>query len=164
MKKRIAIISSTILVAAALVAAPVVFAQMHGRHGGHAGHGFGHGGGMGMLGMLDHFAQVREELGLTDEQVGKIHEIFSDLREQNEAFHDQMHGTLKDVAKSLIANPNDIAGAQAKIETQTAAENAMKLNALNAASKALNVLTPEQRTKLGAMLDEHFQKMESRRK
>jgi Spy/CpxP family protein refolding chaperone len=161
MKKRIAIISSTILVAAALVAAPVVFAQMHGRHG---GHGFGHAGGMGMLGMLDHFGQVREQLGLTDEQVGKIHTIFGDLREQNEAFHEQMHGTLKDVARTLIANPNDVAAAQAKIEAQTAAENAMKLNALNAASKALNVLTPEQRTKLGALLDEHFQQMESRRK
>ena len=161
MKKRIAIIGSTILVAAALVAAPVVFAQMHARHAG--GHGFG-AGHMGMFGMMEHFQKLRDELDLSNEQVGQIHGIFKDLHEQNDAYRDQLHGALKDVAKTLIANPNDVAGAQAKLDAELNAENAMKTNALNAASKALAVLTPQQRTKLATMLDEHFQKMESRGK
>jgi hypothetical protein len=54
-----------------------------------------------------------------------------------------------------LANPNDVAVAQTQLDAQNVAEKAMKTNALTAASKALNVLTSGQRTKLAAILAKH---------
>ena len=140
------------VVALALLATPLLFA---GRHG----HGL-RGGELGALGMLGH---AREELNLTDQQVDSIKTIFREVREQNAASRQQLHGGLKDITATLLANPNNIAAAQAILDQQTQAERTMKLNVLHATSKALNVLTPEQRAKLGTMIEERMSRRESRR-
>lgn len=151
MKKRTVILS--IIAVVTLVGATFVYAgpgmRGHGGPGGPGGHGFG------MLGALGHLAQVREELGLSDQQADQIKQIFKGLHEQNAAYRDQIHGGIGDITDTLIANPNDVAAAKAILDRQSQAEQAMKLNALQAASKALNVLTPEQRTKLAAIVAEH---------
>lgn len=110
-----------------------------------------------MLGRLSH---VKEELDLTDAQVEQIKAVVEELRTQNEPYRDQVRGGIHDIAKTLIANPNDLAGAQAKLDAQAAAEKALKTNVLNATSKALNVLTPEQRTKLAALVEQHAGRMQ----
>ena len=150
MKKRLLILGAAAALVAAL-AVPIAFAQhMH-------PHGMGmHGdGGTMMLGRL---ARAQQQLGLSDQQVADIKAIFQDLRTQNAAYRDQLHGGFKAVADALIANPNDVAGAQALLDKQEATEHAMKVNALNAAAKALNVLTPDQRAKLAAHLAEREQR------
>ncbi len=134
-----------ILALVALVAAPILYAGP-GRM-----HAHGMAGGMGM-GPLAHLQKAQQELGLSDQQVTEIKTIFADLRTQNAQYREQLHGGLQGVISTLIKNPNDVAGAQAIIDQQAQAERAVKTNILTAASKALSVLTPEQRTKLGDLI------------
>jgi len=157
MKKATLIVLALVAIGA-LAIAPMVLGGPLGRR--FANHGFGHGNNHDFaegfaLGRLSH---LRDQLELSDAQVDQIRAIVTDLREQNAPYHDQLRGGIHDIAKSLIANPNDVAGAQAKLDAQTAAENALKKNVLTATSKALNVLTPEQRTKLGELVDKRAER------
>ena len=147
MKKRIAI--ATVLIAVvALSAVPLIAKNMNGPQG-----RFGHG--MAMLGVLHH---AKEELDLSDQQTDQIKAIFLEARAQNAQYREQLHGGYTNVVKTMLANPNDVAAAQALVDQQTAAEEALKKNVLNAASKALAVLNAEQRAKLGTMLEKHAEK------
>lgn len=136
-----------------LVAAPFALAQRMHRapHGGP--------GEIGGVMFLGHLQQAKHALGLSDQQVTDIETIFKDLRAQNQQYRESLHGAMKDVATTLINNPNDVAAAQALLDKQEAAEHQMKANALLAASKALNVLTPDQRAKLGDFVKEHHARM-----
>jgi len=135
------------IVMAVLIAVPIAFAQ---RAKGMHTDGFG---GQMFFGHLKHAQQA---LGLTDQQTSDIKAIFQDLRQQNRQYRQTQRSTMRQVAQMLINNPNDVAAAQALIDQQSANERAMKTNALNAAAKALNVLTPDQRTQLGSMLQERM--------
>ncbi len=154
MKKRLIIIT---LILAAVAAVPFVYA-------GPGGHGFrgmhGRGGGHG-LAFLAHLEHVKGELDLSDAQVDQLKDIAKATHEQNGQYRQQIHGTLKQVATVLLTNPNDVAGAQVVLDQQTAAEKALKSNLLTAASKALNVLTPEQRTKLALHLAQRGNRWEN---
>jgi len=165
MKRRLTIAAVAVATLVAL-AVPILYAQ-HGVHAGHAGRrmhggGMGHGGpaGFHMLGMLEH---LKDELDLTDQQSADIKAIVTEVHAQNAANREQLHGKLKAVAQTLLANPSDVAGAQALLDQQDSAEHELKANMLKGASKALSVLTAEQRTKLGTILAEHLDRMESRR-
>jgi hypothetical protein len=59
-------------------------------------------------------------------------------------------------------NPNDIAGAQAVLDRQSAAERAMKSSLLNATAKAIGILNAEQRTKLAMHIAERASHRERR--
>ena len=131
----------------ALIAVPFAFAQ----HA-HGTHGEAFGGPM----FLGHLQHLKQELGLSEQQATDIQAIFQDLRQQNQQYRQSMHSTMQQVAQILLNNPNDVASAQALIDQQTNAERTMKTNALNAASKALNVLTPDQRSKLSTMIQERM--------
>ena len=159
MKKRLLLTASVIAIAAFAIV-PFVYAAPHGRgQGFHGGRG-GAGGGFGMFG---HLARAKEELGLSDQHVDEIKAIFAENREQNQQYREQLHGGMKAVAEKLLANPNDIAGAQAVIDAQASAQAAMKANFLQATSKALNVLNADQRAKLATMLENHEQRWQRRR-
>ena len=147
---------ATVVVALALVAAPFALAQrMH--RGDHAMRGGpGEMGGMAFLGHLQH---AQKALGLSDQQVTDIKTIVKDLRTQNQAFRQAQHETMKQIATILLNDPNNVSAAQALIDKQSDTERQMKSNALLAASKALNVLTPEQRGKLQTFINEHHQRM-----
>lgn len=149
MSKRNMIITA-ILGVLMLAAVPFVYAQ-HGMRGGMHARGGMHGGPLGFF-SPDHLQHAKEYLGLTDAQVDQLKTIASDFHAQNAQYRDQLHGGFVNVAQTLINDPNNVAAAQALLDQQTAAENAMKTNALQAASKALNVLTPEQRAKVGDFL------------
>ena len=165
MKKRYAIIAAVIAVAV-LAAVPFVHAgpgrvpggHGPGMHGMHGGAGFG----AGML--FGHLRQVAEEIELSDAQKDEIKSIFAELHTQNEAYHDQLRGGFHAVAETLLKNPNDLAGAQALLDSQAAAEKAMKANMLTAMSKALNVLTAEQRAELATKIQEHSERRQERRR
>ena len=100
-------------------------------------------------------ARVLRDLDLTAEQKDALHKIHDATREQNAAAKAALHDGFVDAAKILLANPQDVAGARAAIANREASIREMKDNALSAVSQALAVLTPEQRAKLSAHLDEH---------
>jgi len=138
------LILATIIAIAALAAVPFAYAQAGRMHRGHAA-GF----------FFAHLGHLKSELNLSDQQVADIKNIAKECHQQNAQYRQQLHGGMKAVAQLLINNPNDVAGAQALLDQQSAAEKTMKSNALIAASKALNVLTPDQRAKLGQIVSEH---------
>ncbi len=146
MRKSI-VFSAAAIVLVALIAVPFAFAQR-----GRAMHAEGFGGPM----ILGHLQHAKQALGLSDQQVSDIRGVFENLRQQNEPYRTSMRTTMQQVAQTLLNNPNDVAAAQALIDQQIDAERAMKTNALNAASKALNVLTADQRTKLSTMVQERM--------
>lgn len=159
MKKRTLVIAAVLTALLTAAAVPFVHAgaarRMHGDLAfGHAGLSFLH----------HHLGKLKDELDLSDAQAAQLHTIFRETRQQNAPYREQMHGTMKSVAQTLIADPNDVAGAQALLDRQEDAHRAMRNNIVVAASKALNVLTPEQRAKLAGLVAEHAARMESRRK
>ena len=154
--KRRSLILATAAMLVVLAAVPFAYAQHRRAHG--MMHGGPGGGDLGAVMMLGHLEHARQALGLNDQQVADIQTIFKDLRAQNAAYRDQLHGNMQGIAQALLANPNDVAAAQALLDKQEAAEHAMKSNALQAAAKALNVLTADQRSRLS----EHLQERASR--
>ncbi len=148
MRKRIFWTTAAIALVALMAAVPLAFAQRT-----RAMHGDGMFGGPMIFGHLRHAQQT---LGLSDQQVTDIRAIFKDLHQQNQTYRQSMHSTMQQVAEALIKNPNDVAAAQALLDRQMENERALRNNALTAASKALNVLTPDQRGKLDTLLQEHI--------
>jgi periplasmic protein CpxP/Spy len=161
MKKRNVVIA--LIVAAVMIAAvPIIHAAPGGfRHRGPGGHGGPGGFAAGM--MFSHLQHLQEELDLSEAQVNQIRGIFSTLHEQNAPLREQMKGGFHTVAAALIANPNDLSAAQALLDQQSAAERTLKANMLAATSKALNVLTAEQRTELAQIVEERHDRREERR-
>jgi len=139
-----------------LVAAPFALAQR--MHGGPHG-GPGELGGVMFLGHLQH---AKQALGLSDQQASDIETIFQDLRSQNAQYRESLHSSMEQIATALINNPNDLATAQALLDKQSDTERQLKSNALAAASKALNVLTADQRAKLGDFIKEHHSRMQQK--
>lgn len=152
MKKRITLIA-VVVALATFVAVPLAF----GGPGGHRGHGGFRGG---IFGHLEH---LKSELELSDNQVAQIKVIFAELHEQNGQYRDSMRGGVKDAAEALLKDPNNLAAAQAILDQQFAAEKAVKANLLVATSKALNVLTAEQRAELAKIVEERSERRERRR-
>lgn len=153
MKKRILIVSA-VAALAVLIIVPIALAQ-HGLGMGR-GHGCRMGGGRSGMLMFGHFGRAKAALNLSDQQAADIKKIFADLRTQNEPYRASMRSGMQSVAQALIANPNDVAAAQALLDKQSEAEHTMKTNALNAAAKALNVLSPDQRTKAATFLQQRI--------
>jgi len=155
MKKKITLIA-VLLAVTTLAAAPIV----HARPGGHGRHGIG--ARPGPFGILGHLRHAKEELALTDQQTDQLKAIFTETHQQNGQYREQMRGSFKSVREVLLANPNDIAGAQAILDQQAATQRIVKLNLLNATSKAMAVLTADQRAKLKTLMDERQERRERR--
>ena len=143
-KKKTLTVSAIVVAVLAIAAVPFLYA-------GPGHHMQGMSAGMG----LGHLAKAQKELGLSDQQVGQIKAIFKGVHDQNAQYRDQLRGGLGGALNALLKDPNDIAGAQAIMDQQAQSERALKSNLLTAASKALNVLTPDQRDKLGTMISQH---------
>jgi Spy/CpxP family protein refolding chaperone len=146
MSKRRVLISVAVVAALALAAFPFVYAQGFHRHHANAD------GAMGGMMFFRHFERVKAALDLSDAQVDQIKAIAQEVRTQNAPLRQELRAGKLQIAQTLLANPNDIAGAQALIDQQTTAERTMKMNVLAGVSKALNVLTPDQRTKVSQFL------------
>ncbi|MFZ2493539.1 MAG: Spy/CpxP family protein refolding chaperone [Thermoanaerobaculia bacterium] len=145
-----------VAVVAVVVIASIAIAQPDGRHGMSRGMrpGMAAGGMDAGMGPLARLEKMQERLGLSDAQVAQIKTIFADVRTQNAASRDQLHGNMGTAMQLLLQNPNDVAGAQKVLDQQLATERTLRTNMLAAASKALNVLTPEQRAELAKAMAE----------
>lgn len=156
MKKRTLIFSAAAIL---MVVLAVPFALAQHMRGSHRHRCMGGDSGMAMFGyMSGRMHGAKAALGLSDQQATDIKKIFADLRTQNEPYRASLRGGRQAIAQVLLANPNDIAGAQALIDKQSEAERQMKTNALQAFSKALNVMTSDQRTKASAFLQDRMAK------
>jgi Spy/CpxP family protein refolding chaperone len=154
MKNRNAIIIGALAVLL-LAGVPFIYAQHQSMHGGMHGMRGMHGDGLFADFGLGHLARAKEYLGLSDEQVDQLKTIGKELHEQNAPYRQQLHGGLMQVAQTLISDPNNVAAAKAQLDQQNAVEATLKANTLTAAAKALNVLTPDQRAKVGEFLNKH---------
>jgi Spy/CpxP family protein refolding chaperone len=152
MKKRTLILSASAILIVALAVPFAVAQHMHA-----AGRGRGCMGGSGMM-MFGRMQRAKAALGLSDQQAADIKQIFTDLHAQNEPYRATLRAGRQSIAQALLANPNDLAAAQALIDKQTDAERQIKINTLNAASKAINLLTSDQRTKAAAFLQQRMAK------
>ncbi|HEX7678185.1 MAG TPA: periplasmic heavy metal sensor [Thermoanaerobaculia bacterium] len=153
MNKRTLIFSSAAILIVVL-AVPFAVAQ-HMR-----GAGFGRGcmhGDSSMM-MFGHMRGAKAALGLSDQQAADLKKIFTDLRAQNAPYRASLRDGRQAIAQALLANPNDVAAAQALLDKQTDAERQIKANTLTAVSKALNVMTPEQRAKASNFLQQRMAK------
>jgi Spy/CpxP family protein refolding chaperone len=101
---------------------------------------------------------AKAALGLSDQQAADLKKIFTDLRAQNAPYRASLRDGRQAIAQALLANPNDVAAAQALLDKQTDAERQIKANTLTAVSKALNVMTPEQRAKASNFLQQRMAK------
>ena len=150
MKKRTLYIAGAAILAL-LLAVPFAFAQHMGMRAE---------GGPGMGFMFHRFGQMKETLGLSDQQVSDIKAIFQTLRQQNAPVRQSLHGGMLQIAQTLLNDPNNVQAAQALIDQQTDAERTLKTNTLNAVSKALNVLTADQRAKLLTVVQQRMNRMQ----
>jgi protein CpxP len=112
-----------------------------------------HGGGE--FGFFGHLDKAKDKLGLTDDQVAQIKAIGEDLKTKNAPYRNQVRGGFQSIVSTLLNNPNDLAAAQTLLDQQSETERTMKSNMLAAASKALNVLTPDQRAKVAQLIAAH---------
>lgn len=146
MKRKKWLIASTVVLIAAL-AVPVALAQ-------HQRHSEGFGG----LGPFAKIHRLKAQLDLTDAQAAEIRDIAFGVRDENREYRKSMRATMVAAGKVLIANPDDLAAAQAVLAQNADSEAAMKANALKGVSESLKVLTPEQRAKLATILEQHLGK------
>jgi Spy/CpxP family protein refolding chaperone len=152
MKKRTLIFSAAAIL---IVVLAVPFAVAQRMHGAGFGRGCMHGDSMMMFG---HMRGAKAALGLSDEQAAGIKQIVTDLRAQNAPYRASLREGRQAIAQALLANPNDVATAQALLDKQTDAERQIKANTLTAVSKALNVMTQEQRAKASNFLQQRMAK------
>lgn len=150
MKKRIGILT-LIAALAALVALPLAARPGMRSQGGPFGGPF-----------FGHLAEMREQLDLTDAQVDRIKTILREAREESGTYRRQLAGGRQEVMTTLLADPHNTAAAEAILDRQAEAENAMKKTILTATSEALGVLTAEQRTKLAQLMGEQRAKRRPR--
>ncbi|HSY48173.1 MAG TPA: periplasmic heavy metal sensor [Thermoanaerobaculia bacterium] len=153
MKKRTLIFSAAAIL---IVALAVPFAVAQRLHAASRAHGCTGGSSMMMFGRM---GKAKAALGLSDQQATDIKKIFTDLQAQNEPYRTALRAGRQSIAQALLANPNDLATPQALIDKQADAERQIKVNTLAAASKALNVLTSDQRTKAAAFLQQRMAKL-----
>ena len=147
MKKPIII---TIVIAAIIaIAAPLLFAGVNAER---RASDLGPAGGL----LLERVHRIAGELDLTDEQVIELRHIGKAVRQQNAAYRAEMRQNFRQAAAVLIANPDDTVRAKQILQQSAASEQELRANILEGVSKALNVLTPEQRTKLGTMLEKRM--------
>jgi periplasmic protein CpxP/Spy len=123
-----------ITLAVTLLGATLAFAAPHdgGKGRGHGKHGaFG-----------EKFAQ---KLGLTDDQKAQVKAIKKESREQNKAFFEQAHGTMKEFFAAKKAN--DTAKMDSLKPTVDAQRAQMKQIRSAEEAKIASVLTPDQNAK-----------------
>ncbi|MBI2213483.1 MAG: periplasmic heavy metal sensor [Acidobacteria bacterium] len=140
--KRTWIVIGTVTLVAALAAAPFAWAhQQAKRHE------------MSPFMTLEKLRQLRTELDLTDAQLAELRAIRKETREANAAYRASLRDNFAEAGLALLANPDDIAKAEAILDRNEAAKKELRANVLDGVADAIKVLTPEQREKLTTVID-----------
>jgi Spy/CpxP family protein refolding chaperone len=116
------------------------------------------GGMMGMMGgatgerpwisiMLNH----RDDLGLSDEQVGKLFSLRDGFEKEARAKSAEIQKAEEELGQLLAQDPVDLTKAEAKIKAVEAMRTTLRLGRLKTVEGGKALLTPEQRKKLGTL-------------
>lgn len=146
------------IAASVLPAAADGFAEMHGGHGhgGHGGHGGGPGGpgGPGMMLSPGHLQRLFEAVDATPEQRTKIEAIAAGARKELEGVHGGLRDTHGKLHALLLAPTIDRGAIEQLRAGQMARFDAASRVMTKALADAADVLRPDQRAKLGKMMEE----------
>jgi Spy/CpxP family protein refolding chaperone len=112
----------------------------------------GFGGGAGMLRMAEN-PMVRKALGLTDEQVGKLHKIGVDAEKSAVQTRAQMEMNRIELRELMRGENPDQSAIMAKIDEGSALRAKMEKARVQTMLEAKAVLTPEQRAKVKTFME-----------
>lgn len=136
------IVVGAVTLAAAMAAAPLAWAHQQAKHRE-----------MSPFMALEKLRQLRGELNLTDAQLADLRKIGKETREANSAYRASLRDNFAEAGLALLANPDDITGAEAILDRNEAAKKELRANVLGGVSDAIKVLDPEQRDKLKDVLE-----------
>lgn len=138
----------------ALLVAPLAWADGGYRHGGghqamsrHGGHGHGTAGGH----LLRHLLKHKQDLQLTDEQIGKLRTVALDADRNAIRAEADVRVSERELRSLLWEEQAQLSAIEAKVKEQKNFEAAARITTIKARRDLLGVLTPEQRTKLKAL-------------
>ena len=142
--KRTWIVVGAITLVAVIAATPIAWAHQQARAARE----------MSPLMALEKLRQLREELNLSDTQLAELRKIGKETREANADYRASLRENFTEAGLALLANPDDIAGAEAILDRNEAAKKELRTNVLEGVSGAIKVLTPEQREQLKEKLEQ----------
>ena len=139
-------IAATVVALAVACAVPLLYAGQHRRGAGQ------HGGGDFGFGPMARLAMLREKLNLTDAQVDQLRTIAQETRRANAESRKGIRRTMFAAGQLLLADPDNLSGAQTLLAQQQATEQQIRANILTSVSRGLKVLNAEQRSQLAELL------------
>lgn len=120
------------------------------RHGGH-----GHSSAAGHL--LRHLLKNKQEIGLTDEQIAKLRAMALDAdRARIRAEADKMVSD-RELRSLLWDEKAELPAIEAKVKETESLEATVRIIGIRVKRELVGVLTPEQKTKLKALWEQHRQ-------
>jgi len=138
MRRRSTIILTSIVLVALVVSIPVLASIRAGAFGARP-----HGAAVAML------AGLRDEIDLTDDQVIELRHIARAARERNEQTRGIMKQNVVEAALALLEDPSAVEQATSILERNEAYKDELRRDILGTVAECLEVLTPEQREKIG---------------
>jgi Spy/CpxP family protein refolding chaperone len=112
----------------------------------------GFGGGAGLLRMAEN-PRVRQYLGLTDEQVGRLHKIGVDAQKASVQTHADLQLRHIELRELLRADSPDHDAIMKKIDEVSALQGKMAKQGVETLLSARSVLTPEQLKKVKTFME-----------
>lgn len=140
------IVAGTLTLVAAMAAAPLAWAHQQAKRQE-----------MSPLMALETLRHLRGELNLTDAQLAELRKIGKATREANASYRASLRENFAEAGLALLANPDDIAAAEAVLDRNEAAKKELRANVLAGVSDAIKVLSPEQREKLKDVLEQRME-------
>lgn len=145
MKKSL-MIAGIVTLVAVMAAAPLALAHQRAR-GEHE---------MSPLMALEKLRQLGDELDLSDSQLAELRKIRKETREANSAYRASLRENFTEAGLVLLANPDDVAGAEAILDRNEQSKKELRANVLEGVSDAIKVLDAEQRAKLKIVLEQRM--------
>ncbi len=122
------------------------------RHGEHYAHAADH---------LRHLLKHHKEIGLTEEQVKKLHAIELDYDRTRIRTGAEIHVAEREVHALVEDEKTELSALEAKVKQSEMLEVGLRMAAFKARRDALAVLTPEQREKAKAAHEKRIHEMTS---
>jgi protein CpxP len=145
-----------------LIAAPIAWADSGPRCSSGKGHmishhgGHGHGSATGHL--LRHLLKNKQEIGLTDEQIAKLRAMALDADRTHIRAEADRKVSSRELRSLLWDEKAELPAIEAKVKETESLEATVKIIDIRAKRELVGVLTPEQKTKLKALWEQHRQK------
>lgn len=136
------IVVGAVTLAAAMAAAPLAWARQQAKERE-----------MSPFMALEKLRQLREELNLSDAQLAELRKIGKETRAANATWRASLRDNFAEAGLALLANPDDITGAEGILDRNEAAKKELRTSVLEGVSDAIKVLNPEQREKLKDVLE-----------